>query len=142
VTKPHHNTMKRIAIKPLFDFLIMMTIFTILLWLAINGLGLTSHSVFYAWATVALNTILGYILCEYAHALRSTKFLQILLIGQGIRWVIVAAIVVLLMLTQSVNITQFAWATLIFYACYLPIEMFAILNKMRFEKKLEKLLQL
>ncbi len=134
--------MKRIVIKPLFDFLIMMSIFTILLWLAISCLGLASHSVFYAWATVALNTILGYILCEYGHTLRGTKFLQILLIGQGIRWMIVAAIVTLLMLTQSVNVTQFAWATLTFCACYLPIEMFAILNKMRFEKKLEKLLQL
>jgi len=134
--------MKHLMLKPLFDFLIVMTIFTILFWIVIIYLGLASHSVFYAWATMALNAVLGYLLCEYVHALKSTKFLQMLLIGQGIRWMTIASMVMLLMLTQPVNIAEFAWATLALYLCYMPIEMFAILNKMRFEKRLEKLLQL
>ncbi len=134
--------MKRLMLKPLFDFLIVMTIFTVLFWIVIIYLGLASHSVFYAWATIALNAVLGYLLCEYVHALKSTKFLQMLLIGQGIRWMMIASMVMLLMLTQPVNIAEFAWATLALYLCYMPIEMFAILNKMRFEKRLEKLLQL
>ncbi len=134
--------MKHLMLKPLFDFLIAMTIFTVLFWIVIIYLGLASHSVFYAWATMALNVVLGYLLCEYVHALKSTKFLQMLLIGQGIRWMTIASMVMLLMLTQPVNIEEFAWATLALYLCYMPIEMFAILNKMRFEKRLEKLLQL
>jgi glucan phosphoethanolaminetransferase (alkaline phosphatase superfamily) len=137
-----NSTMKHLVLKPLFDFLIVMTIFTFLFWIVIIYLGLASHSVFYAWATMALNATIGYLLCEYVHALKSNKFLRTLLIGQSLRWIAVASIVILLVRTQLVNIAEFAWATLAFCLCYMSIEIFAILNKMRFEKRLEKLLQL
>lgn len=131
-----------LASKPLFDFLVLMIIFAVLLWLIIGYLGLTSHSVFYAWAIVALNAVIGYVLFEYAFAMKSETFLRTALLGQAARLFIVALLIALLMLTRSVDIAQFAWAALGFYACYLPIEVLACLNKMRFEKKLEKLLRL
>lgn len=131
-----------IVAKPLFDFLIMIVIFTLLLWLILDYFGLISSSVFYAWAIVTLNTVIGYVLFEYGYALKRETFFRTALLGQAVRLLIAVVLIASLMLTHSVETMEFAGFVIGFYVCYLPIEVLACFNKMRFEKKLDKLLQL
>ncbi|MDW8465263.1 MAG: hypothetical protein RML35_03465 [Chloroherpetonaceae bacterium] len=77
--------MKLISAKPLLDFLALMAIFTFLLWILIALAGIGSHSVFYAWAIVATNAVLGYVLFEYGYAIKSPHFFRTVLLGQAMR---------------------------------------------------------
>lgn len=128
-----------VSAKPLLDFLALMTIFTVLLWLFVSTVGLGSHSVFYAWVVAASNAVVGYVLFEYGYAIKSPNFLRVALLGQGVRLLLVVAAIAALVLLRAVERELFVWSMLGFYGFYLPIEVLACLNKMKIEKRLEKL---
>ncbi len=130
-----------LSLRPLFDFLAKMLIFTTLLWTAVDFFGFTSHSVFYAWLCIALNTLVGYALVEVAFHQNGKEFFRVVLLGQAARFLIVLCIIALLLMNRLVVREEFVWALLGCYLFYLPLEIFAGRRKVKFENKLEKLTQ-
>ncbi len=129
------------SLKPAFEFLSKMIIFTVLLWAAIDFFGFTSHSVFYAWLCIALNTLVGYALVEVAFHQNGKEFFRVVLLGQAARFLIVLCIIAVLLMNRLVVQEEFVWALLGCYLFYLPLEVSAGRRKMKFENKLEKLTQ-
>jgi len=119
--------------KPLFDFLLKLFILTVVLWGVIYW-GYTTYpfdfrSVFIAWVMVALNTLAGYLLFEYAFEKESKIFTLIVFGGVTLRLLVVMATVLVVNLLGLVKSIDFVVSFISFYCIYLVVEILGYQKK-------------
>ncbi|NTU67816.1 MAG: hypothetical protein HGB02_02930 [Chlorobiaceae bacterium] len=112
--------------KPLFDFLLKLFILSVILWGVVYW-GYTRYpvdlmSVFTAWAIVAVNTLAGYVLFEYAFDKESRVFTLVVFGGVAMRLLLIMALVLVINLLHLVRPIDFAVSFISFYCIYLVVE--------------------
>lgn len=127
--------------KPLFDFLIKMLIFSLTLWSAIYFLiGFESEevikAVFYAWLIMAVNTLVGYLVFEKVYGSDNTTFNLFVLGGLGLRLMLIMVLVAFIVLMEWLLVKEFLLSMFVFYVVYVILEILGYQKKNQFEKKI------
>ncbi len=128
--------------KPLFDFLVKLIILSVILWGVVYW-GAASYpvdmgSVFVAWLMVILNSLVGYLLFEYAFEKESQVFTLVVFGGVALRLLVVMALVLVINLLGWVKPIDFVVSFITFYCMYLVIEILAYQKKNQQKKTLQK----
>ncbi|NTU52532.1 MAG: hypothetical protein HGA97_02285 [Chlorobiaceae bacterium] len=124
--------------KPLFDFLVKFIILSVILWGVIYW-GATRYpvdtgSVFTAWIMVALNSLTGYLLFEYALDKESKVFTLVVFGGLALRLLVIMALVLVINLLGMVKSIDFVISFISFYCIYLVVEVLAYQKKNELKK--------
>ena len=105
--------------KPLFDFLIKFLILSVILWgvvfWGVSEYGIDLLSVFVAWILIAANSLVGYLLFEYAFEKSQTEYTKIVFGGLVLRLFVLMAIVAIIILQEPVVINDFVLTFFAFY---------------------------
>lgn len=125
--------------KPLFDFLLKLCILSVILW-AVILFGPVSGSiqlpaVFLAWAMVAVNTLAGYLLFEYAFEKDSAVFTKVVFGGLAVRLLILMLAAAVVLVRKVVDIDQFVFSLFAFYCSYVILEILGYQKKNKQKKK-------
>lgn len=128
--------------KPLFDFLVKLCILSVILWGVIYWGGasypIDMPSVFAAWVMVALNTLVGYLLFEYAFDKESKIFTLVVFGGVTLRLLVIMALVLVINLLHMVKSIDFVVSFISFYCIYLVLEVLGYQKKNQQKKKLQE----
>ncbi|NTV98917.1 MAG: hypothetical protein HGA70_07125 [Chlorobiaceae bacterium] len=124
--------------KPLFDFLVKLCILSVILWAVIlfgpvSG-NIQIPAVFLAWMLVFVNTVVGYLLFEYAFEKESAVFTKIVFGGVAVRLLILMLAVAVVLLRKMVNIDQFVFSLFAFYCSYVILEILGYQKKNKQKK--------
>lgn len=124
--------------KPLFDFLLKMCIFSLIFWsaLIISGYSDSPHlgSIALAWGLMTVNAVLGYAAFEYAYGKDSTAFFTMVFGGMGLRLLVLMTVVALLIRFEAVALQEFGLTLFLCYFCITPIEVLGYVRKNSYEK--------
>ncbi len=124
--------------KPLFEFFIKLFILSLVLWGVIySGLkpgSVDYGSVFVAWAMVASNTAIGYLLFEYALDKSSAEFTRFVFGGLVVRLLILMLIIAVVLLKDLVVINDFVFSFFAFYCIYVIVEILGYQRKNKQKK--------
>jgi hypothetical protein len=124
--------------KPLFDFLVKLIILSVILWGVVywgaSGYRIDLVSVFVAWLMVFLNSLIGYLLFEYAFEKESKIFTLVVFGGVGLRLLVVMALVLIINLLGMVKSIDFVVSFISFYCIYLVVEILAYQKKNSMKK--------
>lgn len=128
--------------KPVFDFLVKLCILSVILWGVIYWGNATypvdMPSVFAAWVMVALNTLAGYLLFEYAFDKESKIFTLVVFGGVTLRLLVLMALVLVINLLHMVRSIDFVVSFISFYCIYLVVEVLGYQKKNQQKKKLQE----
>lgn len=127
--------------KPLFDFLIKLFTLSVILWGVVYW-GAASYpvdmgSVFVAWLMVILNSLVGYLLFEYAFEKESKVFTLVVFGGVVLRLLVVMALVLVINLLGVVNPIDFVVSFITFYCMFLVIEILGYQKRNQPKKTLQ-----
>lgn len=124
--------------KPLFDFLIKLFILSVILWGFIywgaSKYSFDMGSVFIAWIMIALNSLIGYLLFEYAFEKESKVFTLVVFGGVALRLLVIMALVLVINLLGMVESIDFVVSFISFYCIYLVVEVLAYQKKNQMKK--------
>jgi hypothetical protein len=124
--------------KPLFDFLVKLIILSVILWGVVywgaSKYQIDIGSVFIAWLMVFLNSLIGYLLFEYAFEKESKIFTVVVFGGVGLRLLVVMALVLIINLLGLVKSIDFVVSFISFYCIYLVVEVLAYQKKNSMKK--------
>jgi L-asparagine transporter-like permease len=95
-------------------------------------------SVFAAWAMVALNTLAGYLLFEYAFDKESKIFTLVVFGGVTLRLLVIMALVLVINLLHMVRSIDFVVSFISFYCIYLVLEVLGYQKRNQLKKKLQE----
>ena len=125
--------------KPLFDFLLKMFILTVILWgVTLWGSGqytIDLYAVFTAWFMVALNTLIGYLLFEYAFEKEQAVFTKVVFGGLVVRLLVLMVLVAVIIVQQFFTVSDFILSFFAFYCIYVIIEILGYQNRNKQKKK-------
>jgi hypothetical protein len=124
--------------KPLFDFFIKLCILSLILW-AVILFGPVSDTiqipaVFLAWILVFVNTVIGYLLFEYAFEKESAVFTKIVFGGVAARLLVLMLAVAVVLFRKMVDIDQFVFSLFAFYCSYVILEILGYQKKNKQKK--------
>ncbi|MFZ4523990.1 MAG: hypothetical protein ACOYOE_00200 [Chlorobium sp.] len=124
--------------KPLFEFFIKLCILSVILW-AIVFFGLDPgatdlHSVFLAWIMVVSNTVIGYLLFEYALDKESQVFTKVVFGGLMVRLLLLMVLIAVVLVRQLAVINDFVFSFFAFYCIYVIIEILGYQKKNKQKK--------
>ncbi len=124
--------------KPVFDFLLKLFILSVVLWGVIywgySRFPIDLPSVFTAWAMVALNALIGYLLFEYAFDKESRIFTLVVFGGVTLRLLTIMAVVLIVNLLGMVKSIDFVVSFISFYCIYLIVEILGYQKKNQLKK--------
>ena len=125
--------------KPLFDFLIKFLILSVILW-GIVFWGVSEYridllSVFVAWILIAVNSLVGYLLFEYAFEKSQAEYTKIVFGGLVLRLFVLMAIVAIIILQEPVVINDFVLSFFTFYCVYVIVEILGYQKKNKLKKR-------
>lgn len=124
--------------KPLFDFLIKLFILSVILWGFIywgaSKYSFDMGSVFIAWIMIALNSLIGYLLFEYAFEKESKVFTLVVFGGVALRLLVIMALVLVINLLGMVESIDFVVSFISFYCIYLVVEVLAYQKRNQMKK--------
>ncbi|ACF47249.1 MAG: hypothetical protein OQK66_04565 [Prosthecochloris sp.] len=125
--------------KPLFDFLLKMFILTVILWgVTLWGSGqyrIDLYAVFAAWFMVAVNTLIGYLLFEYAFEKEQAVFTKVVFGGLVVRLLVLMVLVAVIIVQQFFTVSDFILSFFAFYCIYVIIEILGYQNRNKQKKK-------
>ena len=124
--------------KPVFEFFIKLCILSVILW-AIVFLGLDSgsvdrYSVFLAWIMVASNTVIGYMLFEYAFERDSPFFTRFVFGGLVVRMLLLMVLIAVVLVRHLVVVNDFVFSFFAFYCVYVIVEILGYQKKNKQKK--------
>jgi hypothetical protein len=125
--------------KPLFDFLIKILILSVILWgvvfWGVSEYGIDLLSVFVAWILIAVNSLVGYLLFEYAYEKSQTEYTKIVFGGLVLRLFVLMAVVAFIILQEPVVINDFVLSFFAFYCVYVIVEILGYQKKNKQKKR-------
>ncbi len=125
--------------KTLFDFLIKFLILSVVLWgvvfWGVSEYGKDLLSVFVAWILIAANSLVGYLLFEYAFEKSQTDYTKIVFGGLVVRLFVLMAIVAIIILQEPVVINDFVLSFFAFYCVYVIVEILGYQKKNKQKKR-------
>lgn len=125
--------------KPLFDFLLKIFILSVILWGAVfwgaAEYGVDLRSVFVAWLLIAANTLVGYLLFEYAFDKPQAVYTKIVLGGVTLRLLVLMVLVAVVIVQRLVAVNDFVLSLFAFYCIYVIIEILGYQKKNKQKKK-------
>ena len=125
--------------KPLFDFLLKILILSVILWGVIfwgaAAYGLDLVSVFVAWILIAINTLTGYLLFEYAFDKPQAEYTKIIFGGLALRLLVLMVLVAVIIVQDLVGVGDFVLSFFAFYCIYVIIEILGYQKKNKQKKK-------
>ncbi len=125
--------------KPLFDFLLKLCILSVILWgVTIWGSGqytVDLGAVFVAWVMVAANTLIGYLLFEYAFEKEQAVFTKVVFGGLVLRLLVLMILVAVIIVQHVVTVSDFILSFFAFYCIYVIVEILGYQNRNKQKKK-------
>ena len=125
--------------KPLFDFLLKILILSVILWGVIfwgaAAYGIDLVSVFVAWILIAINTLTGYLLFEYAFDKPQAEYTKIIFGGLALRLLVLMVLVAVIIVQDLAAIGDFVLSFFAFYCIYVIIEILGYQKKNKQKKK-------
>jgi len=125
--------------KPLFDFLIKILILSVVLWGVIfwgaAEYGFDIGAVFAAWIMIAANSLVGYLLFEYAFDKSQSDFTKVVLGGLGLRLLVLMAFVAFFIVRDLVAINEFVVSFFAFYCIYVIVEILGYQKRNKQKKR-------
>ncbi|MEI6639285.1 MAG: hypothetical protein FDX02_08260 [Chlorobium sp.] len=124
--------------KPLFEFFIKLFILSVILWGAVyfsfESATTDYYSVFLAWVMVVSNTVIGYLLFEYAIEKSSTDFTKFVFGGLTVRLLLMMGIIALVLVRNLVVVNDFVFSFFAFYCIYVIVEILGYQKKNKQKK--------
>ena len=125
--------------KPLFDFLLKILILSVILWGVIfwgaAEYDIDLGSVFVAWILIAANSLVGYLLFEYAFDKPQAVFTKVVFGGLVLRLLVLMVLIAVIILQNFVVINDFVFSFFAFYCIYVIIEILGYQKKNKQKKK-------
>ncbi|NTV92651.1 MAG: hypothetical protein HGA72_05100 [Chlorobiaceae bacterium] len=124
--------------KPVFDFLIKLFILSVILWVVIwYGLApgtVDLQSVFYAWVIIVANSLVGYLMFEYAFDKESPVFTKVVFGGLAARLLLLMGLVAWIIVRNLAVLNDFVLSFFAFYCIYVIVEILAYQKKNKQKK--------
>ncbi len=124
--------------KPLFEFFIKFFILSIILWTiiysAFNPDNVDLFSVFLAWIMVVSNTVIGYLLFEYAIDKTSAVFTKVVFGGLVVRLIVLMVLLAVVIVKNIAVINDFVFSFFAFYCIYMIVEILGYQKKNKQKK--------
>ncbi len=125
--------------KPLFDFLLKLCILSVILWgvtfWGASQYGADLGAVFTAWIIVVLNSLVGYLLFEYAYDKDQATFTKIVFGGVTLRLFVLMVLVAVIIVQRHVAVGDFVISLFDDYCIYMIIEILGYQKKNKQKKK-------
>ncbi len=125
--------------KPLFDFLTKILILSVVLWGVIfwgaAEYGFDIGAVCAAWIMIVLNSLVGYLLFEYAFDKSQSDFTKVVLGGLGLRLLVLMALVAFFIVRDLVAINEFVVSFFAFYCIYVIVEILGYQKRNKQKKR-------
>ena len=124
--------------KPLFEFFIKLFILTVILWgivyFSFESATTDYYSVFLAWVMVVCNTVIGYLLFEYAIDKSSSEFTKFVFGGLTVRLLLMMAMIAVVLVKNLVVVNDFVFSFFAFYCIYVIVEILGYQKKNKQKK--------
>ena len=124
--------------KPLFEFFIKLCILSVILWaiifFALDPGATDRYSVFLAWIMVVTNTVVGYLLFEYALDKESAVFTKVVFGGLMVRLLLMMVLIAVVLVRQLAVISDFVFSFFAFYCIYVIVEILGYQKKNKQKK--------
>uniref|UniRef100_Q3ANW7 Uncharacterized protein n=1 Tax=Chlorobium chlorochromatii (strain CaD3) TaxID=340177 RepID=Q3ANW7_CHLCH len=124
--------------KPLFDFLLKLCILSLVLWgailYALDPSSVDYYSIFIAWVMMFSNTLVGYLLFEYAIDKDSVVFNKIVFGGLALRLLALMVLVAIFIVGKLVAVNDFVFSVFAFYCIYVVVEILGYQKKNKQKK--------
>lgn len=124
--------------KPLFDFLLKLCILSLVLWgtifYALDPSSADRYSLFIAWIMMFANSLIGYLLFEYAIDKEVAVFNKLVFGGLALRLLVLMVLVVILIVGKFVVVNDFVFSIFAFYCIYVVIEILGYQKKNKQKK--------
>ncbi|MCG8345832.1 MAG: hypothetical protein MI685_11845 [Chlorobiales bacterium] len=125
--------------KPLFDFLLKIFILSVVLWGVVlwgaAEYGIDLASVFVAWILIAMNTLTGYLLFEYAFDKPQAEYTKVIFGGLALRLLVLMVLVAVIIVQDLVVTGDFVLSFFAFYCIYVIIEILGYQKKNKQKKR-------
>ena len=127
-----------VLMKPLFEFFIKLCILSVILWaiifFALDPGATDRYSVFLAWIMVVTNTVVGYLLFEYALDKESAVFTKVVFGGLMVRLLLMMVLIAVVLVRQLAVISDFVFSFFAFYCIYVIVEILGYQKKNKQKK--------
>ena len=124
--------------KPLFEFLIKLCILSVILWaiifFALDPGATDRYSVFLAWIMVVTNTVVGYLLFEYALDKESAVFTKVVFGGLMVRLLLMMVLIAVVLVRHLAVVNDFVFSFFAFYCIYVIVEILGYQKKNKQKK--------
>ena len=127
-----------VLMKPLFEFFIKLCILSVILWaiifFALDPGATDRYSVFLAWIMVVSNTVVGYLLFEYALDKESVVFTKVVFGGLMVRLLLMMVLIAVVLLRHLAVTNDFVFSFFAFYCIYVIVEILGYQKKNKQKK--------
>ena len=127
-----------VLMKPLFEFLIKLCILSVILWaiifFALDPGATDRYSVFLAWIMVVTNTVVGYVLFEYALDKESAVFTKVVFGGLMVRLLLMMVLIAVVLVRHLAVVNDFVFSFFAFYCIYVIVEILGYQKKNKQKK--------
>ena len=127
-----------VVMKPLFEFFIKFFILSVILWGAIyfsfEPATTDYYSVFLAWLMAVSNTVVGYLLFEYAIDRSSSEFTKFVFGGLTVRLLVMMVVIAVVLVKDLVVVNDFVFSFFAFYCIYVIVEILGYQKKNKQKK--------
>ncbi len=124
--------------KPLFEFFIKLCILSVILWaiifFALDPGATDRYSVFLAWIMVVTNTVVGYLLFEYALDKESAVFTKVVFGGLMVRLLLMMVLIAVVLVRHLAVVNDFVFSFFAFYCIYVIVEILGYQKKNKQKK--------
>jgi len=124
--------------KPLFEFFIKLCILSVILWaiifFALDPGATDRYSVFLAWIMVVTNTVVGYLLFEYALDKESAVFTKVVFGGLMVRLLLMMVLIAVVLVRHLAVVNDFVLSFFAFYCIYVIVEILGYQKKNKQKK--------
>ena len=125
--------------KPLFDFVLKILILSVILWGVIfwsaSEYDIDLGSIFVAWILITANSLVGYLLFEYAFDKPQAVFTKVVFGGLALRLLVLMVLIAVIILQNFVVINDFVFSFFAFYCIYVIIEILGYQKKNKQKKR-------
>ncbi|MCG8342044.1 MAG: hypothetical protein MI684_04320 [Chlorobiales bacterium] len=125
--------------KPLFDFVLKILILSVILWGVIfwsaSEYDIDLGSIFVAWILITANSLVGYLLFEYAFDKPQAVFTKVVFGGLALRLLVLMVLIAVVILQDFVVINDFVFSFFAFYCIYVIIEILGYQKKNKQKKR-------
>ncbi len=125
--------------KPLFDFVLKILILSVILWGVIfwsaSEYDIDLGSIFVAWILITANSLVGYLLFEYAFDKPQAVFTKVVFGGLALRLLVLMVLIAVIILQDFVVINDFVFSFFAFYCIYVIIEILGYQKKNKQKKR-------